>query len=98
MHFEEDVHTIVILFYQLDVSFSFSEDSYRANEAGVGGSPSFLPVVVFKNARIASRIELVIVPLTVDEARASSLPLPPNIPPDNSRSPPLASNKCANNY
>ena len=79
------------MFYQPAVGFSFTESSYRANEPGVDGLPSFLPVIVIKNTRIASRVELVVVPLTVEEARATSLPLPPNIPPDDSRSPPFAS-------
>ena len=44
-----------------------------------------------KSTQIASRVELVVVPLTVDEANATSLPLPPNIPGDDPRSPPFAS-------
>ena len=50
-----------------------------------------MPVRVAKNVQIASRIELVVVPLTVQEAMATSLPLPPNIPPDDPFSPPFAS-------
>ena len=34
-----------------------------------------------------------VVPLTVEEARATSLPLPPNIPEDDMNSPPFASKK-----
>ena len=33
-----------------------------------------------------------VVPLTIQEARTTSLPLPPNIPDDDPRSPPFASN------
>ena len=50
-----------------------------------------MPVRVAKNVRIASQIELVVVPLTVQEAMATSLPLPPNIPSDDPFSPPFAS-------
>ena len=50
-----------------------------------------MPVLVSKSTRIASRVELVVVPLTYQEANATSLPLPPNIPDDNPRSPPFAS-------
>ena len=49
-----------------------------------------MPVRVAKNVQIASRIELVVVPLTVQEAMATSLPLP-NIPSDDPFSPPFAS-------
>ena len=52
-----------------------------------------MPVRVAKNVRIASQIELVVVPLTVQEAMATSLPLPPNIPLDDPFSPPYASKK-----
>ena len=52
---------------------------------------TFLPVLVSKSARIASRVELVVVPLTVQDAIATALPLPPNIPDDDPRSPPFAS-------
>ena len=75
------------------VLFSFTEDDFRANEPDSFTSSTFLPVLVYKSARIASRVELVVVPLTVDEARATSLPLPPNIPNDNPRSPPFASKR-----
>ena len=44
-----------------------------------------------KSARIASRVELVVVPLTIQEARGTSVPLPTNVPTDNPRSPPFAS-------
>ena len=50
-----------------------------------------MPVRVAKNVRIASRIELEVVPLTVQEARGTDLPLPPNIPDDDPFSPPFAS-------
>ena len=39
-----------------------------------------LPILVAKTLRIASRIKLVVIPLTVQEARNTTLPLPPNIP------------------
>ena len=50
-----------------------------------------MPILVLKRNRIASRVEVVVVPLTVQEARATSLPLPPYIPNDDIRSPPFAS-------
>ena len=81
------------LILHVDVQFSFSEDSYRANEPSPGSPTTTLPVVVAKNSRIASRVELVVVPLTVQEARATSLPLPPNIPDDDPHSPPFAGKK-----
>ena len=77
-----------VLFFLIGVQFSFTEDDFRTNEPD-----GFLPVLVSKSARIASRVELVVVPLTVQEARAASLPLPPNIPDDNPRSPPFAGKK-----
>ena len=77
-----------VLSFIIDVECAFTEDDFRANE-----HRNFLPVLVSKSARIASGVELVIVPLTVQEARASSLPLPPNIPDDDMRSPPFASKK-----
>ena len=76
-----------------DVEFTFTEDDFRANEPDSSNPATFLPVLVSKSIRIASRVELVVVPLTVDEARASSLPLPPNIPDDDQRSPPFASKR-----
>jgi hypothetical protein len=82
---------ILCTFFQSDVEFAFTEDDFRANEPDVSGSPTFLPVLVSKSARIASRVELVVVPLTIQEAMATSLPLPPNIPDDDVRSPPFAS-------
>jgi hypothetical protein len=82
---------ILCTFSQSDVEFAFTEDDFRASEPGVGGSPTFLPVLVSKSTRIASRVKLVVVPLTIQEATATSLPLPPNIPDDNIRSPPFAS-------
>ena len=75
----------------IDVEFLFTEDDFQANENGTGGSVSLMPVRVAKNRRIASRIELVIVPLTVQEARGTALPLPPNVPDNNPFSPPFAS-------
>ena len=74
------------------VHILFTEDSYRAHEPDPGGPATALPVSVFKNLRIASRVELVVVPLTIQEARITSLPLPPNIPNDDLHSPPFASN------
>ena len=50
-----------------------------------------MPVRVSKNVQIASQIELVVVPLTVQEAMGTDLPLPPNIPIDDPFSPPFAS-------
>ena len=79
------------MFPQSDVEFSFTEDDFRVNEDNIGGPPTFLPVLVSKSTRIASRVELMVVPLTVQEARATSIPLPPNIPDDDPRSPPFAS-------
>ena len=81
-------------FSPTDVEFLFTEDSYRANElSGMGGrSVSVMPVRVAKNVRIASRIELVVVPLTIQEAGDTPVPLPPNIPDDEFHSPPFASN------
>ena len=75
------------------VEFSFTEDHYRANEPSSSDPVTFLPVLVSKSTRIASRVQLVVVPLTVEEAIATSLPLPPNVPDDNLRSPPFASKK-----
>ena len=49
-----------------------------------------MPVVISKTSRIASQIILKVVPLTVNEARTANLPLPRNIPLDDSRSPPYA--------
>ena len=86
----------ILIFSQSDVEFAFTEDDFRANEPDSSGSPTFLPVLVSKSARIASRVELVVVPLTVQEARNTSLPLPPNIPRDDIRSPPFASKRILN--
>ena len=80
-----------VLSFLTDVEFAFTEPDFRANEPDSSNSATFLPVLVSKSARIASRVELVVVPLTVDEARATSLLLPPNIPDDDLRSPPFAS-------
>ena len=54
---------------------------------------TFLPILISKSTRIASRVELVVVPLTVQEAIITSLsiPLPPNIPDNDPWSPPFAS-------
>ena len=79
--------------FSTGVQISFTEDSYRAHEPDPGGPATALPVSVFKNSRIASRVELVVVPLTIQEARTTSLPLPPSIPDDDLRSPPFASKK-----
>ena len=76
-----------------DVEFAFTKDDFQANEPDSSNPATFLPVLVSKSTRIASRVELVVVPLTVDEARASSLPLPPNIPQNDPRSPPFASKR-----
>ena len=88
--------SFIPIFSQSDVEFAFTEDDFRANEPDANGSPTFLPVLVSKSARIASRVELVVVPLTVQEARNTSLPLPPNIPSDDIRSPPFASKRILN--
>ena len=77
----------------IGVQLWFTENDYRVNELGPGGSISLVPVRVIKNVRIASRIELVVVPLTVQEARDTALPLPPNIPDDDPHSPPYAGKK-----
>jgi hypothetical protein len=74
-----------------DVEFAFTEDCYRATEPDSSNPATSLPVLVSKSTRIASRVQLVVVPLTVQEARDSSLPLPPNIPQNDIRSPPFAS-------
>jgi hypothetical protein len=76
--------------FLIDLQFSFTGDDYHTNEPSPGNPTTFLPVVVSKSAQIASRVEIVVVPLTVVEARATSLPLPPNIPNDDQRSPPFA--------
>ena len=75
------------------VVFSFTEDDFRANEPDSLGPATFLPVQVTKSTQIASRVELVVVPLTIQEAKTTSLPLPPNIPDDDESSPPFASKK-----
>ena len=82
-----------MFFFLTDVEFAFAEDDFRANEPDLANPVTFLPIRVSKSTRIASRVELVVVPLTVDEARATSLHLPPNVPVDNIRSPPFASKK-----
>jgi hypothetical protein len=75
-----------------DVEFAFTEDDYRVNEPDLLNPATFLPVRVSKSTRIASRVELVVVPLTIQEAFTSSIRLPPNIPNnDDPRSPPFAS-------
>ena len=73
-----------------DVEFAFTEDDFRDIEPDLANPVTFLPVLVFKSTRIASRVELVVVPLMVDEARATSIPLPPNVPVDDTHSPPFA--------
>ena len=82
-----------VLLFLTDVEFAFTEPDYRANEPDLMNPTTFLCVLVSKSTRIASRVELVVVPLTVDEARATSLPLPPKIPDDDPQSPPFASKK-----
>ena len=83
----------IFLHIHIDVQFSFTENGYRANEPSPGGPATALPVVVSKTSQIGSQVELVVIPLAVDEARSTSLPLPPNIPADDRRSPPFASKK-----
>ena len=85
----------IIPFFLIAVEFSFTEEGFRANEYDPLGPATFLPVQVSKSTRIASRVELVVVPLTVEEAIATSLPLPPNVPDDDIHSPPFASKKVA---
>jgi hypothetical protein len=80
-----------VLFFLTDVEFAFSEDDFRAEEPILFNLATFLPVLVSKSTQIASQVELVVVPLTVHEAVATSLPLPPNIPQNDFRSPPFAS-------
>lgn len=77
------------------VAFAFTEVDFEAPEPDLTNPSTFLPVMVSKSSRIASRVELVIVPSTVQEARsrATSLPLPLNVPDDDIRSPPFASKK-----
>ena len=55
-----------------------------------GGSATFVPVIVAKTLQIASRVELLVVPLTVQQARDTPAPLPLNVPNDNPHSPPFA--------
>ena len=80
---------IIIIFYALicsAVEISFTEDDYRANEPDLT-----MPIVVTKNLRIASRLELDVVPLTVQQAESSTPRLlPANILEDNQLSPPYA--------
>ena len=70
---------------ETDVQFLFTEDDFRASER-----LPVMPVLVSKTSRIASQIILEVVPITVNEARISNLPLPRNIPLDDSQSPPYA--------
>ena len=77
-------------FFHTDVSVSFTEDDFRANEPISGGSATFLPIKVSKDVKIASRLELVVTPLTHQQAIDTSVPLPPNIPAHNIHSPPFA--------
>ena len=79
-----------VLSFLTDVEFAITEPDFRANEPDSSNPTTFQPVLVSKSAQIASRVELVVVPLTVQDARATSLPLPPNIPDDDPRSPPFA--------
>lgn len=67
----------------------FTEDDFRGNE----NSPvPEVPVVVVKDSRIANRVVLEVVPLTVADAMAARpLLLPNNIPDMNRFSPPYAS-------
>ena len=51
------------LLLHVDVDVLFTKDNFQANETVMT-----LPILVSKTARIASQIELVIVPLTVQEA------------------------------
>ena len=72
----------------------FTEDDFRADE----GDPNLqVPVAVMKSSRVATRIVLEVVPLTVEQARSTvPLSLPENIPEDNTFSPPYAGNTCTN--
>ena len=87
-----------VLSFLTDVEFAFSDDDFRANEPDSSNPTTFLPVLVVKSTRIASRVELVVVPLTVQVANATSLPLPPNIPQNDPRSPPFASKRNIEMY
>ena len=87
------INSIPCPIFLTDVEFAFTEDDFRANEPDSTNPTTFLPVLVSKSTQIASRVELVVVPLTVDEAIATSLPLPPNIPQNDPRSPPFASKR-----
>ena len=86
---------IPCLIFLTDVEFAFTEDDFRASEPDLANPVASLPVLVSKSARIASRVELVVIPQTVQEARAAGLREPPNVPPDDSRSPPFASKKTS---
>ena len=82
-----------VLFYS-EVEIFFTEDDFRVGE---GGSNLQVPVRVAKSLRIATRVVLEVVPLTVQQAKSiSSFPLPDNIPEDNQYSPPYAGNTCTN--
>ena len=97
----QPIHDFTYFMDLIGVEFAFTEPDYRANEPDLMDPTTFQPVFVFKSTQIASRVELVVVPLTVDEARATSLPLPPNIPFNDPRSPPFASKRnvgCVINY
>ena len=93
------MHLRLMVFHVLssitDVGFSFTMDDFRANEpdSSISNPTTFLPILVSKSARIASRVELAVTPLTVTEAIATSLPLPPNIPQNDPWSPPFASKR-----
>ena len=72
---------------------TFTEDDFRANEFDPLNRFSLMPVIVTKNIQIANPIALNVVPLTVEQAQATTpLLLPENIPVDNRFSPPYAGN------
>ena len=83
--------------FQTEVEIFFTDDNFRATERNMinPNEPTFMPVQVTKSSRIANRIALGVVPLTVDMARAKTpSALPENIPVVNPFSPPFAGSKC----
>ena len=86
--------TFHVLFFLIDVEFAFAEDDFRALEPdNINGDPTTLPVLVTKSTQIATRVELKVIPYTVEEAIRQNVPLPRNIPAPDSRSSPFAGKK-----
>ena len=71
----------------------FAEDDFRVNERNMTNpdSPSFMPVRVSKDSRIANPIVLDVIPLTVMDAETRFPFLLNHVPADNPFSPPYAS-------